>query len=72
VRVVKDRIKEVFVERGNTKVKGKTAHCTPKDNRLSTLCGRAKSEHCMPVKYFKYAQRPCKKCQRLAGNKKAR
>jgi len=73
VRTVKDRIKEVFVERGNTEVKGKikTTHCTSQDNRLNTLCGRAKSEHCLPVKYFKYAKRPCKKCQQLAKKKKA-
>ena len=73
IRTVKDRIKEVLLERANKKVRGKikTAHCTSQDNRLNTLCGRAKSEHCLPVKYFKYAKRPCKKCQRLAKKKKA-
>jgi hypothetical protein len=73
VRAVKDRIKEVFVARGNKKVKGKikTAHCTSQDNRLNTLCGRAKGEHCLPVKYFKYAKRPCKKCQQFTKKKKA-
>jgi len=73
VRVVKDRIKEIFVERGNTEVKGKimTAHCTSQDNRLNTLCGRAKSEYCLSIKYFRYAKRPCKKCQQFAKKKKA-
>ena len=72
VRVVKDRIKEVLVARGNIKVKGKikTAHCTLQDDSLNTLCGRAKSEHCLPVKYFKYAKKPCKKCQQFAKKKK--
>ena len=67
-RAVKKRLKEIFVERGNTKVKGKikTAHCTLPDNRLKTLCGRIKDLYCLPVKYFRYANRPCKKCLRLA------
>ena len=73
IRAVKDRIKEVLLERANKKVTGKIkpAHCTSQDNRLNTLCGRTKSEHCLPVKYFKYAKRPCKKCQRFAKKKKA-
>lgn len=73
VLAVKKRLKEIFVERGNSKVKGKirTAHCTTPDNRLSTLCGRIKGEYCLPVKYFRYAKRPCKRCQRLAQKKKA-
>ena len=72
-QAVKKRLKEIFAERGNTKVKGKikTAHCTSPDNRLRTLCGRIKGEYCLPVKYFRYAKRPCKKCQRLAQKKKA-
>ncbi len=71
IRVVKDRIKEVFVARVNKKVKGKikTAHCASQNNNLNSLCGRAKSEHCLPVKYFKYAKRPCKKCQQFAKKK---
>ena len=73
VQAVKKRLKEIFAERGNTKVKGKikTAHCTTPDNRLKALCGRIKGEYCLPVKYFRYAKRPCKKCQRLAQKKKA-
>ncbi len=73
VRAVKKRLKEIFVERGNTEVKKriKTAHCTTPDNRLKTLCGRIKSQYCLPVKYFRYAKRPCKRCQRLTKKKKA-
>ena len=73
VLAVKKRLKGIFVERGNTKVKGKikTAHCTTPDNRLKTLCGRIKGEYCLPVKYFRYAKNPCKRCRQLAGNKKA-
>jgi len=72
-RAVKKRLREIFVERGNTKIKEriKTAHCALPDNRLKTLCGRIKNEYCLPVKYFRYAKRPCKRCQRLAGKKKA-
>jgi hypothetical protein len=72
VQTVKKRLKEIFIERGNVKVKGKikTAHCTLSDNMLTTLCGRAKAQYCLPVKYFRYAKNPCKKCQRLAGKKK--
>jgi len=73
VQAVKKRLKEIFVERGNTKVKDKikTAHCTTPDNRLKTLCGRIKGEYCLPVKYFRYAKRPCKRCQQLAEKRKA-
>lgn len=73
VLAVKKRLKEIFVERGNTKVgpKKKTAHCTSPDNRLRTLCGRIKGEYCLPVKYFGYAKNPCRRCQRLVGKKKA-
>ena len=73
LRAVKTRLKEIFVERGNTKVgpKIKTAHCTSSDNRLKTLCGRVKNEFCLPLKYFKYAKRPCERCQRLAEKRKA-
>jgi len=73
VRAVKKRLKEIFVERGNTKVgsKIKTAHCTSPDDRLKTLCGQAKKEYSLPLKYFKYAKRPCEKCQRLAEKRKA-
>jgi len=69
---VKRRLKEIFIERGKAKVKGKIkiAHCTLPDNRLTTLCGRVKNQYCLPVKYFRYAKNPCKKCQRLAGKKK--
>ena len=72
VLTVKKRLKEIFSERGNTKVKGrvKTAHCTKPDNRLTTLCGRIKDLYCLPVRYFRYAKNPCKRCQRLAGKKK--
>ena len=72
-QAVKKRLKEIFVERGNTKVKGKikTAHCATPENRLKTLCGRIKGQYCLPVKYFRYAKRPCKRCQRLAKKKKA-
>jgi len=72
VQAVKKRLKEIFVERGNTEVKKriKTAHCTTPDNRLKTLCGRIKDQYCVPVKYFRYAKRPCKKCRRLAEKKK--
>jgi len=74
VQAVKKRLKEIFVERGKTKVgpKIKTAHCTSPDNRLKTLCGRVKKEYCLPIKYFiKYAKRPCENCQRLAEKRKA-
>ena len=73
VQAVKKRLKEIFAERGNTKVKGKikTAHCTTPDNRLRTLCGRIKGKYCLPVKYFRYAKNPCKRCRRLAKKKKA-
>ena len=73
VQAVKKRLKEIFVGRGNTEVghKIKTAHCTSPDNRLKTLCGRIKKECCLPLKYFKYAKRPCEKCQRLAEKRKA-
>jgi len=73
VQAVEKRLKEIFVERGNTKVKGKikTAHCITPEDRLRTLCGRIKSEYCLPVKYFRYAKRPCKRCQKLAQKKKA-
>ena len=73
VASVKKRLKEIFVERGNIKVKGKikTAHCTAPENRLKALCGRIKDEHCLPAKYFRCAKRPCKKCQRLAQKKRA-
>lgn len=72
ILAVKKRLKEIFVERGDTKVNGKikTAHCTSPNNRLKTLCGRIKGEYCLPVKYFGYAKRPCKRCQRLAQKKK--
>jgi hypothetical protein len=68
VQAVRKRLREIFAERGNTKVNGriKTAHCTAADNRLKTLCGRIKSQYCLPVKYFRYAKRPCKTCRRLA------
>jgi hypothetical protein len=71
VSAVKKRLKEIFVERGNTRVKGriKTAHCTTPDNGLTTLCGRIKDQYCLPVKFFKYAKNPCKRCQRLAKRK---
>ena len=73
VAAVKKRLKEIFIERGNTKAKGriKTAHCALADNGVTTLCGRTKDQYCLPVKYFRYAKNPCKKCQRLAGKKKA-
>jgi hypothetical protein len=73
IQAVKKRLKEIFVERGNATVKGKikTVHCTLPNNRLKTLCGRIKSQYCLPVRYFRYAKRPCKKCQRLAQKKKA-
>ena len=72
LQAVRKRLKEIFKERGNTKVKGKikTTHCTSHDNRLNTLCGRIKDESCLPVRDFRYAKRPCKKCQRLAGKKR--
>lgn len=72
VQAVKKRLKEIFVARGNTKVghKIKSAHCTSPDNRLKTLCGRVKKEYCLPLKYFKYAKKPCEKCQRLAEKRK--
>ena len=72
VQAIRKRLKEIFVERGNTKVKGKikTAHCALPDNRLKTLCGRIKDLYCVPVKYFRYAKRPCQKCLRLAQKKK--
>ena len=74
VKAVKKRLREIFAERGNTKVKGKikTAHCTTQGNRLKTLCGRIKDEYYLPIKYFRYAKKPCKRCQRLAQMKKAR
>ena len=74
VQAVKRRLKEIFKERGNTRVKNrlKTAHCAAPDNVLRTLCGRVRNEYCLPVRYFRYAKRPCKKCQRLAGKKKGR
>ncbi len=73
VQAVKKRLKEIFLERGNTKVgpKIKTAHCTSLDDRLKTLCGRVKKEYSLPLKYFKYAKRPCEKCRRLAKKRKA-
>jgi len=73
IAAVKKRLKEIFIERGNTKVKGriKTAHCALPDNTLTTLCGRVKDQYCLPVKYLRYAKNPCKKCQRLASKKKA-
>ena len=73
VQAVKKRLKEIFAERGNTKVKGKikTAHCTTPYNRLKALCGRIKGEYCLPVKYFRYAKNPCKRCRRLAKKKRA-
>jgi len=73
VPAAKKRLEEIFVERGNTKVKGKikTAHCIAPENRLRALCGRIKGEYCLPVEYFRYAKRPCKKCQLIAKNKKA-
>jgi len=72
VKAVKKRLKEIFMERGSTKVKGriKTAHCTAPTDMLKTLCGRIKDQYCLPVKYFRYAKNPCKKCQQLAGKKK--
>ena len=72
VVAVKKRLKEIFIERGNTKVKNKikTAHCTLANSWLKTLCGRTKDQYCLPVKYFRNAKNPCKKCQRLAGKKK--
>ena len=72
IKVVKSRLREIFIERGNTKVKGKikTVHFNLPDNMLKTLCGRAKDEYCLPVKYFKQARNPCKKCQRLFQDKK--
>jgi len=71
---VRKRLREIFAERGNTKKNGriKTAHCTAADNMLKTLCGRIKNEYCLPIKYFDYAKRPCKKCQKLAQKKKPR
>ena len=71
VLAVKKRLTEIFVERGNTNVKGKikTAHCTTPDNMLRALCGRIKGQYCVPIKYFKYAKNPCKRCQRLARKK---
>ena len=74
VQAVKRRLKEIFKERGNTRVKNrlKTAHCAAPDSMLRTLCGRVRNEYCLPVRYFRYAKRPCKKCQRLAGKKKGR
>ena len=73
VPAVKKRLKEIFLERGDTEVKGriKTAHCTTPDNMLTALCGRIKGEYCLPVKYFRYAKNPCKRCRRLAKKKKA-
>jgi len=73
VQAVKKRLREIFVERGNTKVKGKikTAHCTTDDNRLKTLCGRIKGQYCLPVRYFRYAKRPCKKCLWLTEKREA-
>ena len=71
VLAVKKRLKEIFVERGNTKIKGKikTVHCTTPDNSLRALCGRIKGEYCVPVEYFRYAKNPCKRCLRLARKK---
>lgn len=70
---VKRRLNEIFAERGNTKVKGriKTTHCVLADSWLTTLCGQVKDQYCLPVKYFKRAKNPCKKCLRLVGKKKA-
>jgi len=72
VQTVKKRLKEIFIERGNTKVKGRTrtAHCVLPDNMLTTLCGRTKDQYCLPVRYFRYAKNPCKKYQQLAGKQK--
>jgi len=71
---VRKRLREIFAERGNTKKNGRiiTSHCTAADNMLKTLCGRIKNEYCLPIKYFSYAKRPCKKCQKLAQKKKPR
>ena len=74
VRTVKERIKEVLVARGNTKIKGRiqTTHCTSPGNRLKSLCGRTNGEYSLPLEYFKYAKKPCKKCWQLARKKPRR
>ena len=71
---VRKRLREIFTERGNTKKNGRiiTSHCIAADNMLKTVCGRIKNEYCLPIKYFGYAKRPCKKCQKLAQRKKPR
>jgi hypothetical protein len=68
IKTVRSRLREVFAERGSIKVKGKikTVHCNSPGNWLRTLCGRVKSDYCLPVKYLGYAKKPCKKCQQLA------
>ena len=72
IKAVKKRLKEIFIERGNTKDNGriKTAHCALANSQLTTLCGRARNRYCLPLEYFRYAKNPCKKCQRLASKKK--
>jgi hypothetical protein len=72
IKDVKKRLKQIFIKQGNAKDKGriKTAHCTLPDNWLTTLCGRARNQYCLPLEYFRYAKNPCKKCQLLADKKK--
>ena len=72
IKNVKKRLKQIFIERGNTKENGriKTAHCALANSWLTTLCGRARNRYCLPLEYFRYAKKPCKKCQLLAGKKK--
>jgi hypothetical protein len=67
VKTVKQRIKEVFTERGSLKVKGriKTAHCTETDNLLKCLCGKDKDLSCIPAEYFSLAKKPCKRCKKI-------
>jgi len=73
IKAVKKRLKEIFAERGSTRVNGKTkiAHCTTTNNRPKTLCGRIKNGYCLPIKYFSYAKRPCKRCQRIVEKSKS-
>ena len=72
IKAVKKRLKEIFIERGNTKDNGriKTAHCALANSWLTTLCGQARNRYCLPLEYFRYAKNPCEKCQQLTGKKK--
>lgn len=67
ISVVKNKIRQVLLERVNTPVKGKlkTAHCTTQENRLKTVCGRVKDAYCLPVEYFRKAKKPCQRCRKL-------